>query len=233
MLIALVAESTSKVALSTGNQLLSEFRNFTASQPVNPSGTPSGVLTVDTSRAGTLISGRSAADGPSPTTHAPPKRRMKLDWNSNLQSPSHEQNNDINSKVRLVAEQYFKISDQWKDQGTEKKQECILEVRQFYKGADDIPNSFFRDKFSAWGRNKHQYLDKNIRSVSEGTKSLDEELEQKLKKLGETESMDKIHEAERKKEKSGHVFVHHLGASDRRLFKEEFVSNGISIVNAR
>ncbi|KAL3700285.1 hypothetical protein R1sor_018307 [Riccia sorocarpa] len=114
---------------------------------------------MDTSKARTPISGRSAVDGSSPTTHAPPKRRMKLDWNSNLQSLPQEQNNDVNSKVRLVAERHFKISDQSKDRGTEKKQECILE---------------------------------------------------------------------RKNEESGHVFVHHLGAGDRRLFKEEFVSNDLS-----
>ncbi|KAL3675752.1 hypothetical protein R1sor_025700 [Riccia sorocarpa] len=36
--------------------------------------------------------------------------------------------------------------------------------------------------------------------------------------------METICEAQKKKEDSGHVFVHHLGAGGRRLFKEDFLS---------
>ncbi|KAL3693688.1 hypothetical protein R1sor_007339 [Riccia sorocarpa] len=92
-------------------------------------------------------------------------------------------------------------------------------------------NAKTRDKFSAWGRNRRQYLNKNIRSVSAGKKSVDylrkicsEELQQELTKISQSDSMEKIREAQKKKEESGHVFVHHLGAGGRRLFKEDFVS---------
>ncbi|KAL3689847.1 hypothetical protein R1sor_016156 [Riccia sorocarpa] len=148
-----------------------------------------------------------------------------------LLSLPFDQNNDVNAKTRLVAERHFKISDHWKDQSIEKKQECITEVRLFYKSADQIPDSFFRDKFSAWGRNRRQYLNKNVRYVSAGKKSVDdlrkicsEELQQELTKISQSDSMEKIREAQKKKEESGHVFVHHLGACGRRLFKEDFVS---------
>ncbi|KAL3689042.1 hypothetical protein R1sor_015351 [Riccia sorocarpa] len=106
------------------------------------------------------------------------------------------------AKMRLVAESHLKISDQWKDQSTEKKQECITEVRSFYKGVDLIPDSFFRDKFSAWGKNMRQYMNKNIRSVFVGKKSVDdlkkicsEELQQELTKISQSDSMEKIREA--------------------------------------
>ncbi|KAL3690778.1 hypothetical protein R1sor_004429 [Riccia sorocarpa] len=118
--------------------------------PISQSITPSGT-TVGGSRAGTPISGWSA---PETTTLAPPTRRIRLDWDLDLLSLPQQQNNDVNAKVRLVAARHFKIWDQWKEQPTEKKQECINELRAFYKGTDAIPDSFFRDKFSAWGRNR-------------------------------------------------------------------------------
>ncbi|KAL3697095.1 hypothetical protein R1sor_011171 [Riccia sorocarpa] len=167
-----------------GNQLLAKFREEISSQvPVSQSITPSGT-TVGGSRTKTPIFGRSA---PETTTHAPPTRRIRLDWDLDLLSLPQEQNNDVNAKVR--------------------------------------------DKFSAWGRNKRQYLNKNIRSVSSGTKIgeellkiCNEELQSELQKLNQQESMEKLREAQRKKEERNHVYKHHFGAGGRRLFKEEFVS---------
>ncbi|KAL3695849.1 hypothetical protein R1sor_009925 [Riccia sorocarpa] len=160
-LMELIAQTTSQVALTTGNQLLAKFQEIT-SQAQNPQVlTPSGT-TIDGSRTGTPISGRSTPGSRPPQ---PPTRRIRLDWNQDLLSLPQDQNNDVNAKVRLISERHFKIWDQWMDQPTEKKQECITELRLFYKGADVIPNSYFRDKFSAWGRNRRQYMNKNIRSV--------------------------------------------------------------------
>ncbi|KAL3701944.1 hypothetical protein R1sor_019966 [Riccia sorocarpa] len=227
-LMDLIAQTTSQVALTRGNVLLDKSRKMQHQQQNLTTASPG----VDASRAGTPISGRSTdVHAVTPLPPPPPKRRMKLDWNSELLSLPSDQNNDVNAKTRLVAERHFKISDHWKDQPTEKKQECITEVRSFYKGADQIPDSFFRDKFNAWGRNRRQYLNKNIRSFSAGKKSVDdlrkicsEELQQELTKISQSNSMEKIREAQKKKEESGHVFVHHLGAGGRRLFKEDFLS---------
>ncbi|KAL3682950.1 hypothetical protein R1sor_000972 [Riccia sorocarpa] len=145
-LMIFIAQTTSQVALTTGNQLLAKFREEISSQvPISQSITPSGT-TIGGSRAGTPISGRSA---PETTTPAPPTRRIRLDWDLDLLSLPQEQNNDVNAKVRLVAARHFKIWDQWKEHPTEKKQECINELRAFYKGTDAIPDSFFRDKKKA------------------------------------------------------------------------------------
>ncbi|KAL3699525.1 hypothetical protein R1sor_017547 [Riccia sorocarpa] len=158
--------------------------------------------------------------------------QVRLDWNKDLLSLPQDQNNEVNSKVRLVAERHVKIWDQWKEQPTEKKHECISELRSFYKGAEVIPDSFSRDKLSVWGRNRRQYMNKNIRSVSAGTKTeaelrkiCSEELQRELQKLSQQESMEKLREAQKKKEESDNVFVHHLGAGGRRLFKEDFIQN--------
>ncbi|KAL3693673.1 hypothetical protein R1sor_007324 [Riccia sorocarpa] len=145
-LMNFIAQTTSQVALTTGNQLLAKFREEISSQvPISQSIIPSGT-TVGGSRAGMPISGRSA---PETTTPAPPMRRIRFDWDLDLLSLPQEQNNDVNAKVRLVAARHFKIWDQWKEQPTEKKQECINELRAFYKGIDAIPDSFFRDKKKA------------------------------------------------------------------------------------
>ncbi|KAL3683167.1 hypothetical protein R1sor_001189 [Riccia sorocarpa] len=217
LLIQLIAETTSQVALTTGNQLLAKFQEISTLTPNSQALAPSGA-TIDGSRSGTPVSGRS---GPSSATTSQPPKQVRLDWNKDLLSLPQDQNNDVNSKVRLVAERHMKIWDQWKQQPTEKKQECISELRSFYKGAEVIPDSFFRDKFSAWGR---------IRSVSAGTKTkaelckiCSEELQSELQKLRQQESMEKLRKAQKKKEEAGNVFVHHLGAGGRRLFKEDFV----------
>ncbi|KAL3696039.1 hypothetical protein R1sor_010115 [Riccia sorocarpa] len=228
-LMALIAETSSKVALTTRNTLLATLRDMTSHQSILPISTPSGVRTVDGSRVGTPIFGASA-DLPTSGAPPPPKRRMKLDWNATLLSLPSDQNNDVNAKTSLVAERHFKIFEQWKDQASEKKQECITDVRSFYRGTDDIPDSFFRNKFNAWGRNRWQYLNKSIREVSAGKKSNDElrkicseELEMELIKLSQSEYMGKIREAQKKKVESGNVIVHHLGAGGPRLVKEDFV----------
>ncbi|KAL3696473.1 hypothetical protein R1sor_010549 [Riccia sorocarpa] len=227
-LMALIAETSSKVSLTTGNTLLATLHDMTSHHSILPISTSSGVQTGDGSRAGTPISGASA-DLPTSDAPPPPKRRMKLDWNATLLSLPSNQNNDVNAKTRLVAERHFKISDQWKDHASEKKQECITDVRSFYRGTGDILDSFFRDKFSAWGRNRLQYLNKSIREVSARKKSkhelrkiCSEELEMELTKLSQSEYMEKIREAQKKKVESGHVFVHHLGVDGRRLVKEDF-----------
>ncbi|KAL3694073.1 hypothetical protein R1sor_007724 [Riccia sorocarpa] len=228
LLMQLIAETTSQVALTTGNQLLAKFQEISTQTPNSQALAPSGA-TIDGSRAGTPVSGRS---GPPSATASQPPKRVKLDWNKDLLSLPQDQNKDVNSKVRLVAERHMKIWDQWKEQPTEKKQECISELRSFYKGAEVIPDSFFKDKFSAWRRNRRQYMNKNIRSMSAGTKTeaelrkiCSEELHSELQKLSQQESMEKLREAQKKKQEAGNVFVHHLGAGDRRLFKEDFIQN--------
>ncbi|KAL3693683.1 hypothetical protein R1sor_007334 [Riccia sorocarpa] len=72
-LMALIAETSSKVALTTGNTLLATLRDMTSHQSILPISTPSGVQTVDGSRAGTPISGASA-DLPTSGAPPPPKR---------------------------------------------------------------------------------------------------------------------------------------------------------------
>ncbi|KAL3687330.1 hypothetical protein R1sor_013639 [Riccia sorocarpa] len=230
LLMQLIAETTSQVALTTGNQLLAKFQEISTQTPNSQALAPSGA-TIDGSRAGTPVSGRS---GPPSATASQPPKRVRLDWNKDLLSLPQDQNKDVNSKVRLVAERHMKIWDQWKEQPTQKKQECISELRSFYKGAEVIPDSFFKDKFSAWGRNRRQYMNKNICSMSAGTKTeaelrkiCSEELQSELQKLSQQESMEKLREAQKKKEEAGNVFVHHLGAGDRRLSKKtsEFVDD--------
>ncbi|KAL3694148.1 hypothetical protein R1sor_007799 [Riccia sorocarpa] len=227
MLLTLITESIKQAALSTGNTLLEKFAEFRNQPPLSHGGTPFGMQTVDGSNSGTPVSGQSTP----PVVTPPPGKGMKLEWNSELLSLPNEQNNHVNAKVRLVAERHFKKLDHWKDQPTEKKQECIMELRQYYRNTEQIPDSFFRDKFSAWGRNRRQYLNKNICSVTGGNKSVDElrkicseELQTELEKLSQSEGVEKIREAQRKKQEKNNVHIHHFGTGGRRLFKEDFIA---------
>ncbi|KAL2642791.1 hypothetical protein R1flu_010378 [Riccia fluitans] len=121
-LLNYIAQTTSRIAMQTENQLLAKFRKeFDAQKQNLQLDTPFG-MTIGGSEAGTLISQRSA---PETITPVPPNRRNKLDWNFEMQSLPQEQDNGVNAKVRLVEERHFKIWDQWKNQPTKKKQECI------------------------------------------------------------------------------------------------------------
>ncbi|KAL2635454.1 hypothetical protein R1flu_006933 [Riccia fluitans] len=99
-----IPQTIFRVAMQKGNQLLAKFREeFDAHKQNLQLDTPSR-MTVGGSGARTPISQRSALETITPI---PPNRRIKLDWNFELQSLPQAQNNDMNAKGAIDSRETF------------------------------------------------------------------------------------------------------------------------------